>query len=423
MTSHIQNRNQLIWQLILFLAISFEAFEVPLTLTFGLKVLPWQLFLDGIFSIVFSLDLYLNFKERKKLKKKNKLQNSFIIVLDLLAIIPFDLMGGEVNVLNILSAYKLIRIARFIPILQIIFGVQNITAVPTWLKNIFGAVLTLILVHWISCIWIILEPVHGKNLDNVSNYVKSLYFTTTTLTTIGYGDITPTHTISRIFTMMIQILGVGLYGVVIGNVSRLLTQADRYKEQSKNKIQDLQAFFKHYAIPLATQKEIFSYYEHLITKRLSDNDHMIISQLPTPIQKELQIYMSIKLINNIPFFNRSGAECMRKVAQSLEQEHYSPGDYIIKIDDEASEMFIIGHGEADVTLADGKVVAHLTEGEYFGEIALVESRRRTANVVASNFCDIYKLKKDVFLDLIKSYPKLLDEVQQTIDARKGIKKN
>lgn len=41
--------------------------------------------------------------------------------------------------------------------------------------------------------------------------VDSLYFTTATLTTIGYGDLTPTHDISKLFTVIFAFSGIGIF--------------------------------------------------------------------------------------------------------------------------------------------------------------------------------------------------------------------
>jgi len=43
------------------------------------------------------------------------------------------------------------------------------------------------------------------------HWIDSLYFTTSTLTTIGYGDLVPTHEISKLFTVIFVFSGVGIF--------------------------------------------------------------------------------------------------------------------------------------------------------------------------------------------------------------------
>jgi voltage-gated potassium channel len=214
-----------------------------------------------------------------------------------------------------------------------------------------------------------------------------------------------------------MILGVGVYGVVIGNVTRMISMADRYKEQSREKLQDLSTFMKHYSIPEKLQYAVFSYYNHLLEKRLSDNDTKIISDLPHALQAELQTYMNMKLIGGVPAFKLCTHNCLKEISASLKQSYYSPGQKIINQGDIGNEMFIIGHGTLDVYLEKNKVIASLNEGQFFGEAALLEETKRNANVRARTYCDLYTLDKEDFIRIIKRYPELLESVKQVMQKR------
>ncbi|MGZ3790393.1 MAG: ion transporter [Bacteriovorax sp.] len=413
------NTKEFLWLAVIFWSASFTAIEAPFSFVFKTKIQPWQLAVDGIISVLFILDLIYHLREIKKTRSKEdvivqkKWLSRLMLFVDILACIPFDLLSYYLGHQDFFTAFRLLRMVR---IIKVYYLVENITIVPKIFKMQSIMVGFLMVVNWIACGWILIYPM-GSDTDVTSYYIRSFYWALTTLTTIGYGDITPYDNIGRIFTCFIMIIGVGMYGIVIGNISRMLASADRYKEQSREKINDLLMFMKHYKIPDKLQHAAINHYGHLYSKRLSDNDEKIIADLPHALQQEMQIYMKIKLISNIPIFNGCSQECLKDVSTHLEQIYSSPGDLIIKIGDIGEEMFIISHGNVDVILESGERVATLHDGQIFGEIALLKEIKRTANIQSQSYCDLYKLTKTSFNDIVKRYPNLLSNIEGTTQRR------
>ncbi|MBC97645.1 MAG: hypothetical protein CME63_07845 [Halobacteriovoraceae bacterium] len=417
-----------IWLGIVFAAVVFSAAEAPFTFTFDTKIQFWQVIADGIISALFIADFIYSIRKYKKqselppTQRISARQFKIYSFIDIVAIIPFDLifymLGYMLGPIGMVSAktIKLLRMIRLVRIVKIFQVFNSMPLISGWLKISLAFVSSMIVVHWFSCFWIMFHPLPA-NMDRTSYYIECFYWTVTTLTTVGYGDITPKTNAGRIYTMFVMFIGVGVYGFVIGNISRIFAESARYKEQGREKFAELNAFMKYYHIPSKLQSAVFNYYGHLYNKRLSDNDTQIISELPHALKQELQVFMNMKLIRNLPVFQFCSIACLREVSGALEQKFYSPGDTIINIGEIGDEMFIIGHGIVDVITDDGKTVAQLHEGQFFGEAALIQETTRNANIRASAYTDLYRLSKDDFIQIIRHYPELLDSIKSVTHRR------
>ncbi len=410
--------------MVIFSAICWTAIEAPLSFVLSLDVNQKNLWFDGLISCLFLADICLNFTpfySRQEdpaqitpwQKQKKPYSKSIWFPIDIASTIPFDLLAYAFDLSGV-PVFSLIRLLRVVRMLKMVSLYQSMSLLPQGYKLglIFSTVL--IIIHWIACAWMFINPVESS--DYYTLYNKSLYWTITTLTTIGYGDITPTSNVGRIFTMFIMIIGVGTYGVVIGNVSRLIIEADRFKEAKKEKVNELGLFMKHYNIPISLQRQVFSFYHHLLNERMSDKDNTIINELPHALQDELQIYMKIKLIKNVHIFRESPMACLKLISQKLQQCYYSPNDYIIKKGEMGEKMFIIAHGDVEVSNGE-KIFANLKDGQFFGEIALLEETERTADVISKTYCDLYTLHKDDFLEIVERFPSLHEKFKAIYTKR------
>jgi hypothetical protein len=416
---------EVLWLGVIFWAVAFTAAEAPFSFAFQTRLQDWQVVSDAIISILFLIDLIYHIRQRAKQKNKDMTTGGLwayraLLAVDILACIPFDVLAYFTGVTHSIYLLKWLRLFRLVRIVKLFHFVNSLKIVPKFIKMQMFLFLAIILVHLIACVWIWVQP-PAPGLDVTTAYIDGVYWVITTLTTIGYGDITPITSGAKIFAMVIMITGVIFYGVVIGNVTKMITDGARYKEQANEKFNDLQLFMKHYNIPGRLQTTAFDYYNHLFTKRLSNNDQKIIGELPQALQAELKTYMNMKLIKSVPIFKNCSLPCLKEVASSLEQMNYSPGQNVINIGEHGEEMFIIAHGVCEVILTDGNIVATLHDGQFFGEIALIEETTRTANVRAQSYCDLYKLQKEDFLRIIKTYPELLEGIKDTTKRRKSDK--
>lgn len=100
--------------------------------------------------------------------------------------------------------------------------------------------------------------------------------------------------------------------------------------------------------------------------------------------------------------------------------HFEPGEVIFHQGDIGDYLYIIVTGEVEVIKEeDGKenIVATLKQGEFFGEIALLSHKKRTATIRCSQPCDVVAIRKSDFGVLIANFAQLKQEIVETEEQR------
>lgn len=78
----------------------------------------------------------------------------------------------------------------------------------------------------------------------------SLYYTVTTVTTVGYGDISATNTLEQVFCIVIMIMGVIGFTLATSTLTQLLSEYDTSNRKLNEKMEILKRVYDEYCLPL-----------------------------------------------------------------------------------------------------------------------------------------------------------------------------
>jgi CRP/FNR family cyclic AMP-dependent transcriptional regulator len=121
---------------------------------------------------------------------------------------------------------------------------------------------------------------------------------------------------------------------------------------------------------------------------------------------------------SIPLFAQLSERDRADVARFADEVEVSAGKTLAEEGDFAYEFFIIEQGTAEVT-KDGRVLATLGPDDFFGEIGLVESERRTATVTATSPMELIVIFGPNFRRLERELPELAAQIRTAIRERLG----
>ena len=124
----------------------------------------------------------------------------------------------------------------------------------------------------------------------------------------------------------------------------------------------------------------------------------------------------LAFLHSVRLFADTGLDDLIAVDQVLRSEAYLAGEPIVSEGDVGDRLCIIHSGTVAVTKG-GHVLAQLTPGDFFGEMALFDDEPRSATVTAQGDVEVLSLERDRFHSLVRQRPGILMEVCATLVRR------
>jgi len=126
----------------------------------------------------------------------------------------------------------------------------------------------------------------------------------------------------------------------------------------------------------------------------------------------------VELLKRVPLFAGCSKSELRALAKSTDEIDLREGTVMTREGRPGREFFVLIEGTARVT-KDGQQVAELKGGDWFGEIALITNRPRTATVTATSAVDVLVLTDRRFRTVVETMPTIALKVLSSVGERLG----
>lgn len=413
---HERRRQDRGWDVLLAAGIIWVAIDVPWQLEFGVHQRSVGKVVSGLVTLLFAADFWIRWRYLFSRSGRTEAtatprESRWWLLVDLPGVIPLALFGGPVGWL----ALRLTKLPRLNQMMRQ-WRRRDIHN-ASLLRLVFFVFWMLLIAHWIACGWASLRD-RLPNDDAPMHYLRALYWTITTLATVGYGDITPDTAPQMMYAIMTMLFGVGLFGYGIGNVAHMLANIDQVQAHYHSSLDRLANFLRYRKIPTGLQRRIYDYYTFLWERHLGYDEAIILSELPEPLRIEIAVAMKREFIEKVPLFRGASPLLLREIAVELRAALFTPGDYIFRAGEIGRHMYFISRGTVEVIAEDGQtILSTLTDGDFFGEIALLFQRPRTASIRAIDFCDMYSFDKETFERVLAYFPDFAAFVREEAERR------
>ncbi|XP_061761516.1 potassium voltage-gated channel subfamily H member 6a isoform X3 [Nerophis ophidion] len=424
---------------------------------------------DLVVDVMFIVDILINFRTTyvnhndEVVSHPGRIAQHYFkgwFLIDIVAAIPFDLLifrsgSEEPQTTTLIGLLKTARLLRLVRVARKLDRYSEYGAAVLFLLMCTFALIA----HWLACIWYAIGNVERTSsarmgalkigwLDNLAEqigkqyndsdvasgpsnkdkYVTALYFTFSSLTSVGFGNVSPNTNPEKIFSICVMLIGSLMYASIFGNVSaiiqRLYSGTARYHTQMLR----VKEFIRFHQIPGGLRQRLEEYFQHAwsytngidmnavsedvrlngghsLTVTISCVCIQVLKGFPECLQADICLHLNRSLLQQCKAFRGANKGCLRALAVRFKTTHAPPGDTLVHSGDILTALYFISRGSIEI-LRDDIVVAILGKNDIFGESLSLYGRpgKSSADVRALTYCDLHKIFKDDLLEVLDMYP-------------------
>ncbi|XP_041434151.1 potassium voltage-gated channel subfamily H member 7 isoform X2 [Xenopus laevis] len=397
---------------------------------------------DLIVDIMFIIDILINFRttyvnpNEEVVSDPAKIAIHYFkgwFLIDMVAAIPFDLLifgSGSDETTTLIGLLKTARLLRLVRVARKLDRYSEYgAAVLMLLMCIFA-----LIAHWLACIWYAIGNVErpylihkiswldslGEQIKKPYNYsdpssgpsikdkyVTALYFTFSSLTSVGFGNVSPNTNSEKVFSICVMLIGSLMYASIFGNVSAIIQRL--YSGTARYHIQMLRVkeFIRFHQIPNPLRQRLEEYFQHAWSYTNGIDMNM---GFPECLQADICLHLNKTLLQNCKAFMGASKGCLRALAMKFKTTHAPPGDTLVHSGDILTALYFLSRGSIEI-LKDDIVVAILGKNDIFGEMVHLYAKpgKSNADVRALTYCDLHKIQREDLLEVLDMYPEFSDQ--------------
>ncbi|XP_022749735.1 potassium channel AKT1-like [Durio zibethinus] len=427
------DRRYRVWETFLVILVLYTAWVSPFEFGFLKKPESPLSITDNVVNGFFALDIVLTFfiayldkttylliDDPKKIAWK---YGSSWLAFDIISTIPSELAQKifpkpirSYGLFNMLRLWRLRRVSALFSRLE-----KDKNYNYFWVRCAKLICVTIFAVHCAGCFYYLIAAQYhdlgrtwigaslGDNFLEQSlsiRYVTSMYWSITTLTTVGYGDLHPVNTREMIFDIFYMLFNLGLTAYLIGNMTNLVVHGTSRTRRFRDTIQAASSFAQRNQLPPGLQDQMLA---HLCLKFRTDSEGLqqqeILDSLPKAIRSSISHYLFYSLMDKVYLFRGVSNDLLFQLVSEMKAEYFPPKEDVILQNEAPTDFYILVSGAVDLlVLKNGveQVVGEAKTGDLCGEIGVLCYRPQLFTVRTKRLCQLLRLNRTTFLNIIQA---------------------
>ena len=261
-----------------------------------------------------------------------------------------------------------------------------------------------------------------------TRYLCSLYWSLNVMTSLkglenhetrecfveNYGIFNPL--VERLYTIFVFVMGAIFYSVIYGTIGQYVRMFYASGDRYRRRVDEINEFARFHRLPPVVTKQIRAYVDFAFAVTKGINVDALAHQLPANLQLEIHIHLNKKMVEQVRIFTGFPKDFFNVLVTKLQQCICIQGDYVFYAGDVGKRMYFVKRGTVEVRVND-TVIKALSEGDYFGEAALMTSQPRTADICAVCDCMLLSLSKEDLESVLRAFPAAKARFEHAVKER------
>ena len=347
---------------------------------------------------------------------------------DLLALMPFLFISAGLTKDD--HYFELFFFLKVFRLNEILVAFEAKLCLNDFYEGIFNLIKVvckiLYIAHIIGCIFHIIGSymihLHDKSWLNLINpmylndwtirYIYSIYWSVTTLITVGYGDFTPQNQYEVMFTIFVILIGCGTFAYGINSVGSILTMMKKKDQEFQKEVKILNNFMQKNNLNSDLQTRLREYFVFISKEENSEDlekEQVIINKLSNSLQHEVILNTTGQALKKMKLFSYNFSELfLQKLVLKMKQKRFVPEEIIFEEESQENSIFFIVKGKIELFINEISL-SIIDKDQCFNEIPLITNKLTNYGAKSVGYTSVFYIQRKELLDLLKDFPADLEK--------------
>jgi CRP-like cAMP-binding protein len=389
------------WDMIVAVLIIYSVVSVPFRIGFMIEAEGVAAIIDAVVDCLFAIDILLTFftgyhDDRSRLITSHRLIGlrylKGLFIIDFVSTLPVDILfelvspgssGASarlVRILRLTRLFKLARLFRLKRLTSLLEEMDFITLHHIQLLKVIGVVVFLIHMLACACYWITTpvcpdgsqepctKPIppedrpwsswavmfHVDQMNLGSRYVATVHFVTATVMAVGYGDIYPSNSLERIFSVMVQLIGAVVFGFILSAVTAVIESSNPREIEKKKRMAEIKVWLRDRDLPPNMKTRVWAQLMYCLHQKSIFRDaNIILRTLPTNLRSEIVEQTHEARIKKLQIvFGEQNRMLLVEIALCSQCFQVTQGECLLEAGEPAGDIFVVRSGRIESLLDD-----------------------------------------------------------------------